>query len=223
MLKTSSIKTKTEVVNTSGVKIRQLGCQDYAAVWQEQKLFTQNRTTHTTDEIWFLEHWPVFTQGQAGKPEHLLNAGDIALVQSDRGGQITYHGPGQLVVYFLVDLQRKKIAIRQFVTVLEQTIVDLLAEYFITAVANSDAHGVYIDGAKICSLGLRVKHGCTYHGLSLNVAMDLTPFKQINPCGFAAMRMTQLSEYIADITLEEVMEKLLPILQVKLAYTEVLM
>ncbi len=209
-------------MNTSGVKIRQLGCQDYAAVWQAQKLFTQNRTIHTTDEIWFLEHEPVFTQGQAGKPEHLLRAGEIALVQSDRGGQITYHGPGQLVVYFLVDLQRKKISIRQFVSILEQAIVDLLAGYSITAMANSDAHGVYIDGAKICSLGLRVKHGCTYHGLSLNVAMDLMPFRQINPCGFADLQMTQLSEYLAGITLGKVTERLLPILQTKLAYAEVL-
>lgn len=221
MLKTS-LNLKTKRLDTGGVNIRRRGCQEYAAIWQEQRLFTHNRSQDTVDEIWFLEHRPVFTQGQAGKPEHLLDAGTIAVVQSDRGGQITYHGPGQLIVYFLVDLQRKKISIREFVNILEQAVVDLLALYSIPAVANNAAHGVYVADAKICSLGLRVRHGRSYHGLSLNVAMDLAPFKQINPCGFADLRMTQMSDYVNDITIGKVMEQLLPILQSKLGYAEII-
>lgn len=186
------------------VHIRSLGCQDYQTTWERMQLFTQERDTNTPDEIWLLEHPPVFTQGQAGKPEHILNAGDIPIVQSDRGGQVTYHGPGQLVAYTLIDLRRKNFTIRALVNALENAVIDLLNDYGITAQARCDAPGVYVDDAKICSLGLRVKRGCSYHGLALNVAMDLQPFQRINPCGFAKMSMTQLSDAIPKITLAEV-------------------
>ena len=174
--------------------IRRLGVQPYEPVFRQMREFTLARTPQTPDELWFLEHPPVFTQGQAGKAEHLLAPGDIPVVQSDRGGQVTYHGPGQLVVYFLLDLQRRGYGIRSLVTRLEQAMVDCLAGYGIAAAARPDAPGVYVDGRKVASLGLRVRKGCTYHGLALNVAMDLAPFERINPCGYQGLRMTQLSE-----------------------------
>lgn len=173
--------------------IRHLGIKPYAETFAAMREFTQARTEDTPDEIWFLEHPPVFTQGQAGKPEHLLLPGDIPVVQSDRGGQVTYHGPGQLVVYFLIDLHRRGYGIRSLVTRLEDAIIATLAGYNIEAAAKREAPGVYVNGDKIASLGLRVRSARTYHGISLNVKMDLEPFQRINPCGYQGLRMTQVS------------------------------
>ncbi|NJD85071.1 lipoyl(octanoyl) transferase LipB [Candidatus Erwinia dacicola] len=155
--------------------------------------FTDQRDDATPDEIWLVEHHPIFTQGQAGRSEHLLMPGDIPVVQSDRGGQVTYHGPGQQVMYVMVNLKRRKVGVRQLVTAIEQTVVETLAQLGVSASARPDAPGVYVDGKKICSLGLRIRNGCSFHGLALNVAMDLTPFQRINPCGYAGLEMTQLS------------------------------
>lgn len=170
-----------------------------------------------------LEHYAVYTQGQAGKSEHILDAGDIPVVLSDRGGQVTYHGPGQLIVYFLADLQRNKLNIRDFIDILESSVIELLAGYKIVSNSDKSAPGVYVDKAKICSIGLRVRHGCTYHGLSLNVTMDLEPFTRISPCGHKGLRMAQLSDYVNDITIEAVVGQLLPIVQKKLNYTSITM
>ena len=188
--------------------IRQLGVQDYQTVWQKMQNFTDARTEHTTDEIWLVQHPPVFTQGQAGKPEHLLNPDAIStipIVQSDRGGQITYHGIGQQIMYVLIDIKRHKangqdFNVRQLVSTLEQTVVKTLADYGITSYPKADAPGVYVDcngtEKKICSLGLRIRKGCSFHGLALNVNMDLSPFRQINPCGYAGLEMCQLADFI---------------------------
>lgn len=181
-------------MTTDILTVRWLGRQDYHPIWQAMQEFTHNRTEETTDEIWLLEHNPVFTQGQNGKPEHVLNPGTIPIVQTDRGGQVTYHGPGQLMVYTLIDLRRKKIHVRELVTVLEQSVIDLLAEHNITAAAKSDAPGVYVDHKKIGSIGLRIRKGCSYHGIAFNVALDLEPFTRINPCGFTQLQMAQFSE-----------------------------
>ena len=170
--------------------IRHLGRVDYEPTWHAMQAFTAARTDDTPDELWVLEHSPVYTQGQAGKPEHLIAATDIPVVPIDRGGQITYHGPGQVVVYVLVDLRRRGYGIRELVTRMEQAVIDLLAAHGVVAERREGAPGVYVAGAKIAALGLRVKHGCTYHGLALNVDMDLSPFKAINPCGYAGMAVT---------------------------------
>ncbi|MBI2383922.1 MAG: lipoyl(octanoyl) transferase LipB [Gammaproteobacteria bacterium] len=174
-------------------RIQRLGRRPYDATYAAMREFTLARTPETMDELWFLEHPPVFTQGQAGKPEHVLLPGDIPVVQSDRGGQVTYHGPGQLVVYFLLDLHRLGYGIRSLVTRLEQALIDTLAGYGIAGAARPDAPGVYVAGRKIASLGLRVRKGCTYHGLALNVNMDLEPFTRINPCGYRGLEMTQIA------------------------------
>lgn len=179
---------------TEQLVIRELGVQDYSTVWQAMQRFTDERDASTADELWLLEHPAVFTQGQAGKAEHLLMPGDIPVIKVDRGGQVTYHGPGQLVVYVLLDIKRRNLGVRQLVTLLEQILIELLANNGIKAAAKADAPGVYVDGAKIASLGLRVRKGCTFHGLALNVAMDLSPFGRINPCGYAGMQMVQSSE-----------------------------
>ena len=171
-----------------------LGTQAYEPVWQRMRAFTDHRTADTPDQIWLVEHPPVFTQGQAGRPEHLLLPGDIPVVQTDRGGQVTYHGPGQLVVYPLLDLRRLGLGVRALVTLLEESLVALLAEYGIEAYARPDAPGVYVAQAKIASLGLRVRRGCSFHGLSLNVAMDLEPFGRINPCGYQGLAVTQMAD-----------------------------
>lgn len=171
--------------------VRQLGRQPYEPVWQAMQAFTDNRTKEQADEVWVVEHDPVFTQGQAGKAEHLLAPGDIPVVKVDRGGQVTYHGPGQLVVYFLIDLRRQKMGVRQLVNAIENTVVNVLAQYGIDAAARPDAPGVYVGQDKICSLGLRIRKGCSFHGLALNVDMDLAPFLRINPCGYAGLQMIQ--------------------------------
>ncbi|WP_417281482.1 lipoyl(octanoyl) transferase LipB [Aliikangiella maris] len=156
--------------------------------------FTDQRDEQVIDELWLVEHDPVFTQGQAGKAEHLLAPGEIPVVQVDRGGQVTYHGPGQQVAYFLINLRRKKLGVRELVTVIENAIVEQLAAYQIEAAPKADAPGVYVDDKKICSLGLRIRKGCSFHGLALNVAMDTSPFSRINPCGYAGLQIAQVSE-----------------------------
>jgi len=166
----------------------------YTPVWQAMQNFTDNRDENTADELWLVEHPPVFTQGQAGKDEHLLMPGDIEVVKVDRGGQVTYHGPGQQVIYFMINLRRRKIGVRQLVTLIENGIVAALNDYGITAAPKADAPGVYVDGKKIASLGLRVRKGCSFHGLALNVNMDLEPFLRINPCGYAGLEMIQTTD-----------------------------
>ncbi|RZQ56481.1 lipoyl(octanoyl) transferase LipB [Pseudidiomarina tainanensis] len=176
---------------SSKLVIRSLGRQPYEPIWAAMQKFTDERDENTTDELWVLEHDPVFTQGQAGKEEHILAPGNIPIVKVDRGGQVTYHGPGQLVVYFLLDIRRRKMGVRQLVNAIEDAIVAMMAEYGVEAAARPDAPGVYVNGAKLCSLGLRIRKGCSFHGLALNVDMDLEPFLRINPCGYAGMQMVQ--------------------------------
>jgi lipoyl(octanoyl) transferase len=181
------------------IKIRNLGMQPYLSVWQNMKEFTTSRSEYTEDELWLLEHPAVYTQGQAGKAEHILKSNTIPVVQTDRGGQITYHGPGQLVGYILLDIHRRKLGIRTLVSYLEEVLISVLGSYQIKGVTRCGAPGVYVDNKKIASIGLRVKNGRTYHGIALNVAMDLTPFTDINPCGFAKLEMTQLSDYVPEV------------------------
>lgn len=176
---------------TTRLLIRQLGLVEYVAVWQQMQAFTQQRSADTSDEIWLVQHPPVFTLGRNGKMEHVLAPGDIPVIPIDRGGQVTYHGPGQLVAYMLLDIRRKALGVRELVTAIEKSVIDLLAHYGITAVGDREAPGVYVAGRKIAALGLRISKGCTYHGLSLNVAMDLEPFQRINPCGYAGLQVTQ--------------------------------
>lgn len=178
------------------IQIKQLGTADYTPVWQAMRDFTDNRTAETPDELWVVEHPPVFTLGQNGKHEHVLHIGDIPLVQVDRGGQVTYHGPGQVVIYLLVDIARRNIAVRPFVSLIEQAIIEVLADYGLSAEARTDAPGVYVDNQKMASLGLRIRQGRSYHGLAFNVKMNLEPFTRINPCGHATLRMTQLSDWV---------------------------
>lgn len=177
----------------SGPILRELGVVDYAPTLQAMKTFTDSRGDDTPDELWLLQHPPVFTQGQAGRAEHLLAPDDIPVIQVDRGGQVTYHGPGQWVIYLLVDLRRRGLGVRDLVDLIERSIVALLAEYGIEAAPDPAAPGVYVAGEKIASLGLRVRRGCSYHGLSLNVDMDLEPFRRINPCGHAGLQVTSMA------------------------------
>ena len=183
--------------------------------------FTNDRTDNSVDEVWLVEHYPVFTQGQAGKVEHLLNTGDIPVVQSDRGGQVTYHGPGQQVAYILINLRRKKISVRDLVSHIENTIINTLSQFGITSNARPDAPGVYVDNQKICSLGLRIKRGCSFHGLALNINMDLAPFQRINPCGYAGMEMTQTALLNGPNELMEVQPVLIEELTKLLDYSQV--
>ena len=182
--------------NSSSLLIRHLGIQDYEPTWRAMQAFTQHRDETTVDEIWLLQHPAVYTLGLNGKRHHLLQESAIPLVQTDRGGQITYHGPGQLVSYLLVDIDRRHLGIKDFVFHIEQALIDLLADYGITAQRLTGAPGIYVDGAKIAALGLRVKQGRTYHGLALNLDMDLSPFSLINPCGYRNMRVTQLADLL---------------------------
>ncbi|VXC05255.1 lipoyl-protein ligase [Luteimonas sp. 9C] len=174
--------------------VRQLGRQPYEPVWRAMQRFTDARGADDADELWVVEHDPVFTLGQAGKPEHVLAPGDIPVVQVDRGGQVTYHGPGQLVVYPLLHLPRLKIGVREYVCRIEQSIIDTLGDWNIDAVRRAGAPGVYVNDAKIAALGIRVRRGCTFHGLAFNVAMDLEPFQRINPCGYAGLQVVSLSD-----------------------------
>lgn len=189
--------------------IRQLGLRPWHDVSQAMHQFTDTRDATTADEIWLVEHPPIFTQGQAGKAEHVLVPGDIPVVQSDRGGQVTYHGPGQQIMYVLLDVKRRKTGVRELVTALEQTVVETLAHYDVSASARADAPGVYVGEKKICSLGLRIRKGCSFHGLALNIAMDLAPFQRINPCGYAGMQMMQLSDVAPGVTPADVQPRLI--------------
>ena len=191
------------------ITIRNLGLKPYHSVWDSMKQFTLSRDEHTTDEVWLLEHPAVYTQGQAGKPEHILHHNNIPIVQSDRGGQVTYHGPGQLVAYVLIDLRRRHMGIRTLVSHLEQIVITVLQKFDIIAETRCGAPGVYVGEKKIASIGLRVKNGCTYHGIALNVAMDLQPFTDINPCGYAKLHMTQMRDFVADIRMEQVSEQVI--------------
>ncbi|ANS84698.1 Lipoyl(octanoyl) transferase [Vibrio scophthalmi] len=198
--------------------VKHLGKQDYEPIWRAMHDFTDQRNEETLDEVWFVEHNPVFTQGQAGKTEHLLNTGDIPVVQSDRGGQVTYHGPGQMVVYFLINIRRKKFGVRDLVTHIENLVINTLKAYNIDSAARPDAPGVYVDNKKICSLGLRIRKGCSFHGLALNVNMDMSPFLRINPCGYAGMEMVQVSQLGGPDDVNVVAEQLLKELATLLDY-----
>lgn|SRR5690554_6276226 len=195
------------------LRVKRLGRVDYESVYEAMRAFTSIRDEATPDEIWLVEHPPVYTLGQAGKPEHLLRASEIPLICTDRGGQITYHGPGQLVVYLLVDLSRRGLKVRELVRTMEQAVIACLAEYGIVATCIANAPGVYVAEAKIAALGLRVRRGCSYHGLSLNVDMDLAPFSMINPCGYAGMATTQMADFGVQDDLEAVGARLLRNLQ----------
>jgi lipoyl(octanoyl) transferase len=188
--------------------IKALGMVDYEPTWRAMQRFTDERTADTLDEIWLVQHPPTFTQGQAGKPEHLINPTDIPVVKIDRGGQITYHGPGQIVAYLLLDLRRWKINVRELVRLMEQAVIDLLAEYGVAAEGREDAPGVYVGNAKIAALGLKIKKSCSYHGLSFNVDMDLSPFDNINPCGYEGLRVTQAIEVGISVPWEELQAQL---------------
>lgn len=174
------------------IKIRKKGLRDYTSTWKEMISFTENRNIDTPDELWMLEHNSVFTQGLSGKPEHLLKATQIPIIQSDRGGQITYHAPGQLIIYCLIDIKRLGIGIKKIVSIIEQSLIEFLSTYDIKAHTLTGAPGVYVNGSKIAALGLKVKQGRTYHGLSLNIDMDLSPYKLINPCGYSDLKVTQM-------------------------------
>jgi len=203
------------------ILIRHLsGLQNYQSIWKLMQQFTHERTESSLDEIWTLEHFPIFTQGQNGKKEHILAPGNISVIPVDRGGQVTYHGPGQLVVYTLIDLKRKKLNVRDIVTILEQSIITLLSEFQIVAETQCKAPGVYVENKKICSVGLRIRRGCSFHGLALNVAMDLEPFSRINPCGFPELEMTQLSAYYSSVDIKETAYKLVSHLTMHLGCTQ---
>jgi lipoyl(octanoyl) transferase len=201
-------------------RVAWLGRQPYEPIWARMQTFTETRLSDTADEIWLLEHEPVFTQGRAGKVEHLLSPGAMPVVRTDRGGQVTYHGPGQLMVYTLLDLERLGLGIRSLVTALELSVVDCLADYGIEAQSRRDAPGVYVGSAKIASLGLRVRKARSYHGLALNVHMDLAPFKRINPCGYRGLEMTQLSALGGPADLQQVTRDFLPHLLRRLGLPE---
>jgi lipoyl(octanoyl) transferase len=178
-------------------RIRELGITEYLPVWEEMKAFTQNRTATTQDELWVLQHHPVFTQGQAGKSEHILDPHNIPVVKTDRGGQVTYHGPGQLIVYFLLDVRRRHYGVRTLVDIIETSILAVLNSYGIDGHVRKGAPGVYVEDKKIAALGLRIRRGCSLHGLSLNIDMDLSPFAYINPCGYPGLETTQLRDLIS--------------------------
>ena len=205
---------------SSVLGFRELGLMAYEPAWHAMQRFTDQRTGDTPDEVWLVQHASVFTQGQAGKAEHLLLPGDIPVVQVDRGGQVTYHGPGQLVVYLLLDVRRLGFGVRELVSRIENALIDLLASFGVSAAAKPDAPGVYVEGAKIASLGLRIRRGCSFHGLALNVDMQLEPFQRINPCGYAGLAMTQLCDHAGSIEFAEVSARLRAQLVKHLDYAE---
>ncbi len=199
--------------------VRHLGLVDYLPTLEAMRRLTAERDEHTPDEIWLLQHPHVFTQGQAGKAEHLLAPGDIPVIQVERGGQVTYHGPGQLVAYLMLDLRRLGLGVRELVSAMELSLVDLLASYGVEAAPKADAPGVYVNGEKIASLGLRVRRGCSFHGLALNVDMDMSPFARINPCGYSGLKMVQLKDLLeTPPSLDEVAQRLEQALRGRLGY-----
>lgn len=200
--------------------VRYLGLVEYLPTLEAMRTFTATRGASDADEIWLLHHPSVFTQGQAGKAEHLLAPGDIPVIQVERGGQVTYHGPGQLVAYIMLDLRRRDLGVRELVTAMEQSLVDVLATYGVKAAPKADAPGVYVNGEKIASLGLRVRRGCSFHGLALNVDMDMSPFWRINPCGYAGLKMVQLSDLLdTKPNFDEVAHRLEMALREQLGYS----
>ena len=190
------------------VNIKYFGIVDYISTWQKMKDFTLARTKNTFDEIWLLQHPPVYTLGVAGKMEHLLRNDGVSVIRTDRGGQITYHGPGQIIAYLLLDVRRLKLGVRELVRQMEGAVIDLLEEYSVDTKFREDAPGVYVDNAKIAALGLKIKNGCCYHGIALNVDMDLTPFSAINPCGYSGLEITQTSDLGINDGLEILTKKL---------------
>jgi lipoyl(octanoyl) transferase len=197
------VSVESGAADSERARVRNLGRVEYEPTWRAMQAFTAQRGAETPDELWLLEHPPVYTQGQAGKAEHLIAATDIPVVPIDRGGQITYHGPGQVVAYVQVDLRRRGYGIRELVSRMEQAVIDLLAAHGVTAERQAGAPGVYVAGAKIAALGLRVRHGCTYHGLAFNVDMDLAPFAAINPCGYPGMAVTQCRDLGVRLSLQQ--------------------
>jgi lipoyl(octanoyl) transferase len=200
----STLPVLTAALPSAPLTVRKLGLADYGATWQEMQAFTDARTAQTPDELWLLQHPPVFTLGRNGKTEHLHHTGNIPVLHVDRGGQVTYHGPGQLIAYLMLDLKRRRLGVQSLVRLLEQSVIDLLADYAIRAGRRDKAPGVYVDGRKIAALGLRVRRGCCYHGLSLNVSVDLAPFAMINPCGYPGLGVTRLADLDIDDPLETV-------------------
>jgi lipoyl(octanoyl) transferase len=198
--------------------VRRLGRRDYLATWQAMRAFTDARREDTPSEAWLVEHPPVFTQGQAGRAEHVIAAGDIPVVQTDRGGQVTYHGPGQLVLYLLLSLRTAGLGVRGLVSLMEQAVIDLLAAHGVAAQARADAPGVYVDGSKIASLGLRVRRGYSYHGLALNVDNDLEPFRRINPCGFPGLAVTRTRDLGISATPDELGAQLADLIALRLGW-----
>ena len=201
--------------------VRYLGLQPYLQIWQKMQTFTEQRDNSSVDEIWLVEHPAVFTQGRTGKAEHLLQQSDIPIVQSDRGGQITYHAPGQLIAYLLINIRRKDFNIRTLVSIIEESIINLLADYHVNAVAKTDAPGVYVNHKKIASLGLKIRKGCSFHGLALNVDMDLSPFLHINPCGYAGLEMTQCKNEGIKLSVNELAPLLIEKLNAQLGYSQI--
>ena len=206
-------------MSVTDLLIRRLGRMDYEPVWRAMQAFTDQRDENTPDELWIVEHPPVFTQGQAGRAEHILAPGDIPVIQVDRGGQVTYHGPGQIVAYPLIDIARSDMGVRELVTGIEQAIIGVLKSYGVDAQLMAGAPGVYIDGVKIASLGLRIRKGKSFHGLSFNVDMDLEPFQRINPCGFQGLQVTNLSA-LAEVSMSEVEDRLVAGLSQVLGYND---
>jgi len=206
-------------MSVKNLLVRRLGLMDYEPVWRAMQAFTDQRDENTPDELWIVEHPPVFTQGQAGRAEHILAPGDIPVIQVDRGGQVTYHGPGQIVAYPLIDIGRSDMGVRKLVTGIEQAIIDVLKSYGVDAQLMDGAPGVYIDGVKIASLGLRIRKGKSFHGLSFNVDMDLEPFQRINPCGFQGLQVTNLTA-LAEVSMTEVEDRLITSLSQVLGYND---
>lgn len=197
---------------SGNIVVRELGLRDYEPVWRQMQVFTDTRDSDTSDEIWFTQHSPVFTLGLNAAQEHVLAPGDIPVIQIDRGGQVTYHGPGQLMVYPLIDIRRAGLGVRELVSALEQSVVDLAAEYGIDAASRRDAPGVYVAGTKLASIGLRIRRGASFHGMALNVDVDLEPFSRINPCGFENLEVTDLARLGVEHDLPTVRDQLLPYL-----------
>lgn len=199
-------------LDSSKIRVKNIKQSNYQEIWQDMQNFTQKRDADTIDELWVVEHDPIFTLGRNGKEAHILEKSDIPIIKVDRGGQVTYHGPGQLVIYFLLDLHRRNLGIRKLVTLIENSIIKLLAKHNLNAESQPKAPGVYIDGEKIAALGLRVSKGCTTHGLSLNIDMDLSPFSSINPCGYKGLVATQTKDHGIEDTMEVITQDLLSII-----------
>jgi len=217
----SSLSAKVPNQSKAQLRVRQLGLSDYELVWHAMQNFTDQRDEHTIDELWLVQHPAVFTQGQAGKAEHVLAPGDIPVIQVDRGGQVTYHGPGQIVAYPLLDIRRSGLGVRELVNRIEESIIRVLERYGVKGERREGAPGIYVNDEKIASLGLRVRRGRTFHGLAFNIDMDLEPFQRINPCGFEGLRVTQLSD-LAKIEIGEVETQLVDSIASSLGYSEII-